>query len=727
MGSQIYAMVMRTSLAWLAVAALWLCVVESQDGVEPLSLLELQSAPSDAGAAASMSIMQKVMGDVTRQNQEMAVKNEEISTKEAVTAAELETRVANGDSKIQAEAKEQQKSNEPVDDTQLSPVLQAGLKELDSVNKENAKLRERMQNAVAAQDSLEEKSFQDNMAKTTFEIREKYEEKRQANPTQPEFKMIPYFMFTSLAKKVAAPNRDNCEKVCATQRKCKSFTWVSNTRVCWWSVSKLKYHDEYTYASKVTEPEPGDPNKKWNDTPGLEWVTPISKNVYKVSFEQCKDLCWKEGVACAAVSYKQSTRTCIRSSEALPTDTHAQYYEKMDSELDTQEKHQIEQEQNKLTTTFKAKETAMKAEQKEQEERMVRESREKKSAREVYTKQLPLPGDERKMKLKVEKQVADTKIKLETEAIKVEQKKQAERNQQIAKAKAKRLKRLSFIQSRQEKLEKEAKSLHAALVREGTKMTAFEDKAAKSSQTLEEKLSTVSNDHKNAMEALMAFNEVKKKEDPDPAAAAAARIAMQESHTKLSTSIAEAEFAHSKEVKDKKTLKTAAKDEAKASKAYNNAHEKAASQKVKDQKYILQAKQEAQEEAAQQAYDSYEVERRNFKNLKANEAAEKKQQAQDEAEQRVLEHKLKNTKDGEELDSLKAKLKAAKEVNHKAKNSLHELTVGFKDDLSRVTKAKEAYEKNHLSSLNREKKNKESKDEATLLAAEHAVTGASEL
>ena len=49
---------------------------------------------------------------------------------------------------------------------------------------------------------------------------------------------------------------------------------------------------------------------------------------------------------------------------------------------------------------------------------------------------------------------------------------------------------------------------------------------------------------------------------------------------------------------------------------------------MKDQKYILQAKQEAQEEAAQQAYDRYEVERRNFKNLKANEAAEKKQQAQ---------------------------------------------------------------------------------------------------
>merc|ERR1711907_226159 len=131
--------------------------------------------------------------------------------------------------------------------------------------------------------------------------------------------------------------------------------------------------------------------------------------------------------------------------------------------------------------------------------------------------------------------------------------------------------------------------------------------------------------------------------------------------------------------------------------------------------------------AAQQAYDSYEVERRNFKNLKANEAAEKKQQAQDEAEQRVLEHKIKNTKDGKERDSLNAKLIAAKEVNHKAKNSLHELTVGFKDDLSRVTKAKEAYEKIHLSALNREKKNKESKDEATLLAAEHAVTGASEL
>ena len=69
-------------------------------------------------------VLPQVMGDMAIQSQEKQVENEELSTDAAVNKAELDKRVADGDAKLKTEAKEQEKEKEPVDETQLAPVMQ---------------------------------------------------------------------------------------------------------------------------------------------------------------------------------------------------------------------------------------------------------------------------------------------------------------------------------------------------------------------------------------------------------------------------------------------------------------------------------------------------------------------------------------------------------------------------------------------------------------------------
>jgi hypothetical protein len=697
-------------------------VVESQDGVEPLTLLELQQDPGATDAA--LGIMQKVMGEMQRQSQTNEAKNEELATEAAVNKAELEKRVAIGDNTLKADAQEAEDEKAPVDEKELAPVVQQGLQELDSVQQENIKLREKMQHAESSKEALEEQSFKDNMQKVSYEIKEKYEAKRLANPQAAEFKMIPFFMYKTLAKTVNAPSVELCEKVCAQQRKCKSFTFVSSTHTCFWSVEKLKFHDDYLYAAKVTHPEPGEPDKKWNETPGLMWVTPISKNEYKISFEECKDLCWKEGVGCAAVSYKKNTRTCIRGSEALPTDEHAKYYEKLDSDLDVQEGDQIRKAQNKLETVYKAKETALKAKDKEEEERNVRETTEKKSAREVYTKQMPKPDEERKMKQQVEKQVADVKLKLEEEKVTEQQQKELKRTALLEKKQATRMAKLQKLHKYHEVLDTRVDERHKKLLKQAVVMKSVEETATEATDKLNEKLELVQEDHKNAMQALATWQETHGKEDADPAAVAAARIAMQESHTKLSTSIHEAEFEHGKEVHFKKELQSASMTEAKDSRYYTRAEASRDKRKRKDGVFILQVKKAEAQEQDEAARRKYDVHKGAFDNLKAKEVEAKKVQATDQARQTVLDDQIKNAEKPTTKTDLVPKFKEAKEANAKAKAGLQELNVQFKEQLKTVTFAKENYEKRHHADLSKAKKDEQKNAEGTLLVATQAANAA---
>ena len=81
--------------------------------------------------------------------------------------------------------------------------------------------------------------------------------------------------------------------------------------MCWWSIEKLRYADDYMYAAKVETPSgvcvparvhcrsshcacpcsEDEPDKKWNEMPGLRWNTPVEKTQFKVTYEECKDKC----------------------------------------------------------------------------------------------------------------------------------------------------------------------------------------------------------------------------------------------------------------------------------------------------------------------------------------------------------------------------------------------------------------------------------------------------
>merc|ERR1712216_330586 len=120
-----------------------------------------------------MAIMQKVMAKMQVDSQGTQVKNEELSTEVAVGKADLDQRVAEGNSKLKADAeegKEAQEAKEHVDQTKLPPVVKQGLQEMDKVTEENNRLREQVEEATARQSTLEERSFKDRLDKTVYEI-----------------------------------------------------------------------------------------------------------------------------------------------------------------------------------------------------------------------------------------------------------------------------------------------------------------------------------------------------------------------------------------------------------------------------------------------------------------------------------------------------------------------------------------------------------------------------
>jgi hypothetical protein len=651
------------------VLAVWVCVAESQDGVEPLTLLEID--PSEATT-------QQVLANMQFQSQQQDEKTAELRTEAAVRKAEDDTVAAAGDAQI---TEEEDDSSDEVDETSLKPVVKKGLEALDKATDENTKLRQQLLEARSKAASLEQTQFKTELQKAVLETKEKFQAKRDANPVADTYTAIPFFMYKVLAKQVEANSVEGCQAVCSAQNKCKSFTWDKRTKNCWWSVEKLTYDDDYDYSAKQQDEK----GTHWAETPGLRWTTPISKNLYKVSKEQCRDACLKEGAACNAISFKKSTSTCIRSSEALPTSQHATYFEKNKDKYDKAETAAIEAAKRKLESKFKVKETAEKASQKEEQEKITREAAAKKATRENYVKQSPAPAEELKIKKKVGLQVQAEKVSLEASMVKKEEREELKRSKNAEDTQQATLALLEKMQAKEQKYESDLKSAKQALKKNKGLLEKAENDAQNSADRLDNDLGDVSDAHKRAMEAMLAWKDLKDNPHASPAVKDQARLTLQSRHRDLSVGIHEAELSHTKEVESKKVVESGIRAEKKAAAALNSAEERVASQRKKDQEAVAAARKRAKTAAMADAKYKLSMASTSFEALKAKESMEKKAQAGAAAQVAMVEHQLKN---GPSNQSLEDQMTNAKESNEKAKASLHELNTKFRDNLEAVMTAK---------------------------------------
>merc|ERR1711934_661250 len=121
-----------------------------------------------------------------------------------------------------------------------------------------------------------------------------------------------------------------------------------------------------------------------------------------------------------------------------------------------------------------------------------------------------------------------------------QQKQELKRTALLEQNRAKRVNKLQRIDARQARYDTKVDDWSKKLKTEGVKVKSIEATATEATHKLDERLEVVAEDHKNAMSALMTWQEIHGKDDADPEAVAAARLAMQEGHTKLSASIHEA-------------------------------------------------------------------------------------------------------------------------------------------------------------------------------------------
>jgi len=691
----------------LLLVAMWIAAAAFAEDVTPLSLLEISEEPEKE---STTSMEQKVLSGYQQAAKKQEEEVDKLKTRDLVMKAEIQKEDAvtgqNNTKKIESQVEEAPK----VDRDQLQPVVRKGLEVMDKLTKENTALKKELEQYQDKTSVLEETGEADKLKKVELEIREKFRKQREENPTTPKYKEVPSLMFTTLAKKVEAKNVEACEKICSTQAKCLSFSWVGKEQVCWWSIEKLRYNDDYMYAAKVETPSEDEPDKKWNEMPGLRWNTPVEKTQYKVTYAECKDQCTEEGEACKCVTYKESTQSCARSSEPLPQNPAAKYFEKRTDKTGQEEQEAVNTARTKIQAEFRTMEKKNKAGNLQKSQQLAKEVATKSSAKEVFSKQAPTKKQEMGIKKGVESQVLAAKGALAKKESEEAEKMQLKARAASEQKKAKDLEKLVVVQERQSKFNQAQAVAKRSLKLQASRISHSEKRAEQMSGDLDEQLNNVKGAHEAAVTALQAYKDSREGNSTNQEAKDAATLAIQETHTKLKAAVHEAEYAHTIEVRAKKSLSTAISQEATDSKKMKEANKASAQQRQVDAEFVEESKRQMRIEAEHLAKGEYEAARTAFSVFEVKESQVKKEFAEKTAAAAAAKSKLDLIKDEDKKEKPKKVYEGAKLDAESAKGTMDQLDVKVKSAFAKLTRAKEDYEQLNLPDGPVKKKQKTDED-----------------
>jgi len=691
----------------LLLVAMWIAAAAFAEDVTPLSLLEISEEPEKESTA---SMMQKVVSGYQQAAKKEGEEVDKLKTRDLVMKAVIQKEDAvtgqHNTKKIESQVEEAPK----VDRDQLQPVVRKGLEVMDKLTKENTALKKELEQYQDKTSVLEETGEADKLKKVELEIREKFRKQREENPTTPKYKEVPSLMFTTLAKKVEAKNVEACEKICSTQAKCLSFSWVGKEQVCWWSIEKLRYNDDYMYAAKVETPSEDEPDKKWNEMPGLRWNTPVEKTQYKVTYAECKDQCTEEGEACKCVTYKESTQSCARSSEPLPQNPAAKYFEKRTDKTDQAEQEAVNTARTKIQAEFRTMEKKNKAGNLQKSQQLAKEVATKSSAKEVFSKQTPTKKQEMGIKKGVESQVLAAKGALVKKEAEEAEKMQLKARAASEQKKAQDLEKLVVVQERQNKFNQAQAVAKRSLKLQARKISRSEKRAEQMSGDLDEQLNNVKGAHEAAVTALQAYKDSREGNSTNQEAKDAATLAIQETHTKLKAAVHEAEYAHTIEVRAKKSLSTAISQEATDSKKMKEANKASAHQRQIDAEFVEESKRQMRIEAEHLAKGEYEAAKTAFSVFEVKENQVKKEFAEKTAAAAAAKSELDLINDEDKKEKPKKVYEDAKLDVESTKGTMDRLDVKVKSAFAKLTRAKEDYEQLNLPDGPVKKKQKTDED-----------------
>lgn len=227
---------------------------------------------------------------------------------------------------------------------------------------------------------------------------------------------------------------------------------------------------------------------------------------------------------------------------------------------------------------------------------------------------------------------------------------------------------------------------------------------------LDEQLNNVKGAHEAAVTALQAYKDSREGNSTNQEAKDAATLAIQETHTKLKAAVHEAEYAHTIEVRAKKSLSTAISQEATDSKKMKEANKASAQQRQVDAEFVEESKRQMRIEAEHLAKGEYEAARTAFSVFEVKESQVKKEFAEKTAAAAAAKSKLDLIKDEDKKEKPKKVYEGAKLDAESAKGTMDQLDVKVKSAFAKLTRAKEDYEQLNLPDGPVKKKQKTDED-----------------
>jgi len=475
------------------------------------------------------------------------------------------------------------------------------------------------------------------------------------------------------------------------------------------------------YAAKV-ETLPGDePEKKWNEMPGLRWTTSVAKTDDRFTFEQCKEQCIKDAVSCKCVTYQQSTMTCAKSSKALPQNKDAKYFEKRADKSLQDEAVAIKAAEATLKTKFQMQQSTELASANAETQELAESTTRLAASKEIYAKQVPTKTEEVKIKQKVESQVNTANARIHKEESAEMEKQQLKQRAAIETEKAATLEKFQAVQKEQEKYDRKKKQAKRDLKRMASKVKRAEFRASDKANDLETQLTTVKAAHEAALVALQAFKESRNTTNQEAKDAASAAI--QETHIKLKAAVHEAEFSHISEVRSKKLVKALVAREKKDGVTWEKAQADSAEQRLEDEKFLKSTKEKMHKDAVYMAKGVVASHQATFDVVMTKETEYKKKLATCAAAEAVAKEVQEKAKH-EEKAGAHTKYKAAQDASEQKQNEMKQFESQVKTSYVTLQASKVKLE--HLNSddgvVKKQKANEDSQIDAASKALEQQAT-----
>merc|ERR1711990_1374882 len=418
MGEEVLAMLgiraRRTAFASAICVVLAIAMAGEADDLSPLELMEM----GENGPSMPLRVVNAMATKMQDENARLKAENAALRTSEAVNKAKQKILIAGGVVKKKKKAEKTKKKKGipriPAK-KELSPVIAKGLGVMSKIDKENQKLKAKLAQDTVKIDAAKQAKLKKKILRTKKKVKAKAIKKQLAKPAK--YNRIPFFQFTAASKTaVGIKNRKECQMVCDKQIKCKSFSYSRQKKDCLWSVDAVHYDPHDTFGVKASLATPGEPLAKWRRFPGVKFLTASSKQKNNVLRADCENTCAKDA-GCKSYSWKvirgetNGKGWCTWGATGVSYKKSYNYYEKV-----VMGEMAMKQQEKQRTAKLKSKMFAMEVASKKKEAgdraKLAAEGKAKNRAKEGWTKNMPTPRQEKKMKMKVQRQVSAMNVQL---------------------------------------------------------------------------------------------------------------------------------------------------------------------------------------------------------------------------------------------------------------------------------------------------------------------------